>query len=210
MQQAKLGLSEEESRLVSDPGLILAKNAIIAKVYDLFGELAEMQQSLALPEEARLAIPKISRGENYHGLPYVMLDYPRLFTAGHVLAIRTHFWWGHFFSVTLHLKGSYRERYAGRCLDALASLGADGYMLACTNDEWEHRVSEPWYLPLAGMSMGDFRQHMDRMPFLKIGKPMSLDGEGLEIAYRSLAGLLSWPSAGIGPGPNSLIGVGGH
>lgn len=191
MQQAKLGLSEEERRLVTDPGLILTKNAIIAKVYDLFGGLAARQQSLPLPEDARIAMPKISRGENYHGLPYVMLDYPRLFTSEHVLAIRTHFWWGHYFSVTLHLKGRYREKYAGRCLDAFMELSGNGYMLACTDDEWEHRVSEPWYLPLARMSPEVFREHMDRLPFLKIARTMPLDGEGLDSTYRSLASLIA-------------------
>jgi hypothetical protein len=28
-----------------------------------------------------------------------------------VFAIRTMFWWGNFFSVTLHMKGNYREHF---------------------------------------------------------------------------------------------------
>jgi hypothetical protein len=191
MQQAKLGLSEEERRLVSDPGLILTKNAIIAKVYDLFGELAGMQQSLPFPEEVRVAMPKISRGENYHGLPYVVLDFPRLFTADHVLAIRTHFWWGHYFSVTLHLKGMYRERYAGRCLDAYAELSEQGYLMASTGDEWEHRVSEPWYRPVASMDRRAFGQALHLQPFLKIGKTLPLDGDGLYHPFRFFATLIA-------------------
>src|SRR6187549_876336 len=107
MQKVKLVLSEEELRIVSDPGIILTKNAIITKVYDLFGILAGEQIQFQYPGEAGAIPPKISRGENYKGLPYVVLDYPRLFTSEHVFAIRTHFWWGNYFSVTLHLKGQF-------------------------------------------------------------------------------------------------------
>jgi hypothetical protein len=190
MQNAKLGLSEEEHRLVSDAGVILTKNAIIAKVYDLFGELAQAQVDAALPEEARTAPPKISKGEHYKGLPYVMLDYPRLFSNLHVLAIRTQFWWGNYFSVTLHLKGLYRERYMGRCVAAHAELAGDGYLLALGEDEWEHEMREPWYRPIASLSPQAFAAAMDSMPFLKIGKTHGMEGDGLLESYQVLSGLL--------------------
>ena len=67
------------------------------------------------------ASAKISKGENM-GLPWVMLDYPRLFGQEDVLAIRTMFWWGHCFSVTLHLKG----RYYGAYLPLLRERGGIG------------------------------------------------------------------------------------
>ena len=50
--------------------------------------------------------PKIAKGENYLQLPYVLLDYPRCFDKENIFAIRTMFWWGNFFSITLHLSGS--------------------------------------------------------------------------------------------------------
>ena len=55
--------------------------------------------------------PKISKGEKYKGLPWVMLDYPRIFGKEDIMAIGTRFWWGHYFSVTLHLKGGYLRTY---------------------------------------------------------------------------------------------------
>src|SRR5450755_2986522 len=128
-------LSAEELALVADAGWIMTKNAIIAKVLVLFGELsgnlqeqwkaAGWEQHLAgkeagmamkdtgmLMREAGMPIkeiletpPRISKGENYKGLPWVVLDYPRAFGRLDVLAVRTLFWWGNYFSVTLHLKG---------------------------------------------------------------------------------------------------------
>ena len=65
-----------------------------------------------LPAEVAEISPKISKGENYNGLPYVMFDYPRFFTKENVFAVRTFFWWANYFSVTLHLKGEYKEMFA--------------------------------------------------------------------------------------------------
>src|SRR5882762_9510184 len=115
MDAAKVQLSKEERTLVMDPGWILTKNSIMGKVGALFAELSgRMQASYQLPTDGlplNWATPKISRGENYKGLPWVVLDYPRAFGREDVLAIRTLFWWGHYFSVTLHLKGKYKELF---------------------------------------------------------------------------------------------------
>ena len=104
---ANVRLSVEELRLVTDPAWILTKNSIIRKVVEMFGELSGEWRGLV----TAVTEPKISKGEQHKGLPWVMLDYPRLFGKEDVLAIRTMFWWGHCFSVTLHLKGKYLRLY---------------------------------------------------------------------------------------------------
>ena len=49
MDDAKIGLSEEELTLATDPRVILTKNAVIDKVYQLFGRLSvEMQERIRL------------------------------------------------------------------------------------------------------------------------------------------------------------------
>ena len=112
---ANVKLSPRELDIVCNADLILTKNNIIAKVYDLFGSLSEYNVSTAdqfLTEEIKNISPKISKGENYEGLPWVMLDYPRYFTANDVFAIRTYFWWGNFFSITLHVKGKFQQQFS--------------------------------------------------------------------------------------------------
>jgi hypothetical protein len=144
MNAANLQLSAEEKRLVSDPGVILTKNSIIKKVVGLFAELSEAYRTLG----EKYGSPKISKGENYRGLPYVMLDYPRLFGREEVLAIRTFFWWGHGFSVTLHLKGSYRERYLPVLQQRRAELAAAGFHVGVSEEEWRHEHSDENYRPI--------------------------------------------------------------
>src|SRR5262245_51174126 len=114
MNRAKIQLSADELSLVQNAAWLLTKNNIIDKVFELFGEVAtgagELLKEAAdwLPKETFVQSPKISKGEKYLGLPYVMLDYPRMFSREDVFAIRTFFWWGNFFSVTLHIKGKYK------------------------------------------------------------------------------------------------------
>ncbi len=143
---AKITLSALERKLISDPEWILAKNEVIRKVSFLFGELSERFTSNPLtnklPEEVRKIPPKISKGEQYKGLPYLMLDYPRLFEKENVFAIRTFFWWGHFFSSTLHLKGRYSSMYVSEIVKMIESETGIDWMINCSEEEWIHDLGE--------------------------------------------------------------------
>ena len=85
MSNAKVRLSSKEQELVMNADWILTKNAVIQKLYTFYGQLSEQYQMLIQQcpplanEEACSVAPKISKGENYEGLPWVMLDYPRYF-----------------------------------------------------------------------------------------------------------------------------------
>ncbi len=137
--------------MVTNAELILTKNRIIQKVMQLFGEVsAAAQSSLAngllnnLPEVEAIG-PKISKGEQYQELPWVMLDYPRLFSNQHVLAIRCFFWWGHDLSMVLHLKGDYLEKYRAT-LQACA--WAEGTLFDMGQDEWNNDLTHPDFQPI--------------------------------------------------------------
>jgi hypothetical protein len=202
MQNAKLGLSAEERRLVLDPGIILTKNRIIDKVYSLFGVMADELRALPWPEGTELASPKIARGENYRGLPFVMLDFPRLFSNQHVMAVRTHFWWGNYISVVLHLKGQYQERYIGQVGDAGWRL--QHYWVASSDDEWEHAMVEPFWKPIKSIDADAFREHIGTHSFLKIGRKFPLEtedmGKSLIDTYTMLSDLLQPATSNLQPG----------
>jgi hypothetical protein len=156
---ANVRLSTEEMRLVTDPAWILTKNSVIAKAVDLFGELSGEWREM-LPWDSN---PKISRGEQYKGFPWVILDYPRIFGKEDVLAVRTLFWWGHCFSVTLHLKGSYLRKYLNVIRAGQGVLEAAGFRPGTSEDEWEHE-----HQPGAWATIGD-------RPWVKISVNIGLD-----------------------------------
>ncbi|WP_431213641.1 hypothetical protein ACQ86N_01635 [Puia sp. P3] len=165
MESANLQLSPEEMRLVAEPGWILTKNSIIRKTVGLFAALSEDYKGLLQSP----VFPKISKGENYQGLPYVMLDYPRLFGREDVLAVRTFFWWGHAFSVTLHLKGEYLARYRPLLGRHRAVLAEAGFHVGVSDDEWRHEHVPENYRPI--VSADD----LERGPFLKLSAACGLD-----------------------------------
>ena len=174
----KIHLSERELKLVTDSEWILTKHVIIQKIYDLFGALLEDMKL----ENANLPIlnnsilknnGKISKGENYLGLPYIILDYPNYFTKENIYAIRTMFWWGNFFSSTLHVKGIFKNQISNSPDKFFSFLKSNDYSICINNNEWEHHSNENNYLRSEDLN----KEKLDRIlqkDFIKISKPLPL------------------------------------
>lgn len=181
MRSTKISLSQEEIRFVSDASLILTKNAIIEKTKSLLNGLQDKQEMMltAQPEFEFPVIagsePKISRGENYMGLPYLVLDYPRIFEKEHTAAIRTMFWWGNFFSITLHLSGKYKNGYENDILNAYEDLKHAGFYCCVNESEWEHHFQPGNYQSLKRMTYNTFEKFIQEKPFLKIAYKFPLE-----------------------------------
>lgn len=156
MNSAKIHLSTDELMLVKYGEWILTKNVIIQKVYTLFGILAEqLREQISknnLLRKGESISAKISKGDNYNGLPYVMMDCPRLFGREDVFSIRTFFWWGNYFSVTLHLKGQFQKIFAESIRKHIDLLAQNEFFLCVDGDEWEHDLRSANYFLLRKMS----------------------------------------------------------
>jgi hypothetical protein len=115
MDRVKLQFSKEESVLLTDPAFILTKNRILARISELMGAISDEEVKIAdllreqLPPELFQFPPKLSRGEQYQQLPWLMLDFPRVFQEPDQLAIRQFFWWGKLFSSALLVSGRHKE-----------------------------------------------------------------------------------------------------
>lgn len=140
---AKIHLSELETELVNNTEWLFSKQKITEKLYYLFGEMHTSYRRIVeinqadLPPAFQKPGGKISRGENYDGLPYLMLDYPAMFSKENIFAIRTMFWWGNFFSITLHLSGKYFENK--KDLTGWLSFFREKNFSVCVNEgAWEH------------------------------------------------------------------------
>ncbi|MBX2922389.1 MAG: hypothetical protein KF746_09380 [Chitinophagaceae bacterium] len=174
MNDAKIQLSEEELHLALNAGWILTKNRIVEKICRYFGDLANCYRQYSGDVFSFLPVmqsPKIAKGEHYNGLPYVMLDYPRHFTQTDILAVRTMFWWGNDMSITLHLKGKYKEKFALAVTEALAGGGNDWYFQA-HDDEWLHHFSNATHIPLNETNRQLVSDH--GMPFVKLSSFLPL------------------------------------
>ena len=101
----KVMLSAGELAMANDKDFILTKQAVISKAAALFNEqipVISLNFREVVSTEGTLisAVPKISKGENYNGFPYVIMDYPATFSKENIFALRTMFWWGNFISIT--------------------------------------------------------------------------------------------------------------
>ncbi len=180
MDKAKIRLSPAEAELVSNPSWILTKNAILNKVRWMLEDLQAKQQEFIvsnptyLPAPVRSTTPKISRGENYRGLPYLILDHPRHFHPAGIFAIRTMFWWGNFFSITLHLSGEYKAALEDRINELYPQL-RETFFICINENEWEHHFDKENYKPLAETTEAGFREITDSREFLKLSRRIPLE-----------------------------------
>lgn len=176
MSTAKVTLSPKELELVNNSDWILTKNAIIAKVYDLFGQLSEaykceLQKHSSLGKLGiDLNSAKIAKGEQYEGLPWVMLDHPRHFTTSETFAVRSFFWWGNYCSITLQLSGRFAEIFGGEIEKYFRSRPPGGWFYCINEDAWLHHFRGDNYEEILPGGPPVLRGR----PFIKLAKKIPL------------------------------------
>lgn len=175
---ANIKLSVAEYELAGNKEILFLKNRIIEKVKIFFGELCtdyrneiqQCQSNLAIP--VSLDFQKISRGENHEGLPYVVLDFPGIFSNENIFAVRSLFWWGNFCSITLHLKGDYKSAFMQKILESIQSAE---WLICMSGNEWTHSLEKDHYELLRNCKKNDenFQTNLQKS-FFKISKKIDL------------------------------------
>lgn len=195
---AKIALSEQELHLLHNKEWILTKRSLMQKADTLLGMAIPGLHALVkahhwLPQEVSTSNAKIHRGENYQGLPYVLLDYPAFFNKTGCMAVRSMFWWGHFFSVTLHLSGIYKTRFEA-VLQQNTHLMQQGNMAICTGpSEWEHHFGADNYTYTTALALQQLQHTINGKNFVKIALKTDLGewNQMPDIIVRQTTGLLA-------------------
>lgn len=178
MSKTKIVLSAKELDMVNDSEWILRKQAIIQQVYVLLESVIEDVDTLLLPpwqsiSDQQSLSPRIFKGENYLGLPYVTLDHPRFFESENTLTIRTMFWWGNFMSVTVHAGGMYKEKVLNKIAGLTASL-RDGLYICIHESQWHHHFQTDNYVLLKDISVEQMGEIKTQRNFIKLAYKLSL------------------------------------
>jgi hypothetical protein len=176
-KEAKIHLSGLESELVSNTQWIFTKQNIIKKVqlvlgylHEHFGQVVQEEKEF-LPEVLQKPGGKITKGENYKGLPYLILDYPALYSKEDIFAVRTMFWWGNFFSISLHISGKYwRSQNIHRYL---YHLKGKNFFICVNENEWEHHFEPDNYYAIDELSQSQINTLRGK-DFFKIAKKIEL------------------------------------
>jgi len=180
MNAAKIRLSQTEMELLMNADWILTKNSILLKTIQLLAAIQQQQQqylqqyAVVLSATIIQSTPKISKGENYKGLPYQVLDYPRVFAGKDIFTIRTMFWWGNFFSVTLHCSGAYQKLFAPKIIAGYDQLARHNFFSCVNADQWEHHFEETNYQSIAGIDKTGWEERISQQDFFKISGRVDL------------------------------------
>lgn len=176
MEVSKIHLSSAEMELMQNAEIILTKNRILEKMKALLEEVQEKQihfvENNNLAKEIFKVSPKISKGENYLGLPYLILDHPRFSSKNNFFFIRTMFWWGNFFSCTLHVAQNSKEQFKNQIKNSYPQL--QNFYVSIGKDQWVHHLEESDYRKIDSMTKQQFDERCNNFNHLKIASRHSL------------------------------------
>ena len=174
MQHTKIAITKEEYDVMTNSDFLLKKVQVIQKIKFLLLQLQEELTVSAgkfqLPVEVLKLHGKISSGENYSGLPYLILDYPRYFDKENVFAFRSMFWWGNYFLFTLHLQGEFFNRCKENLFNNLKKNQSKNFYINTSGDVWKHHIGDDNLIPL---KEADF--NFEKTDFIKIAKRLELE-----------------------------------
>ncbi len=177
-EAAKIQLSTREMELVTNTEWIFTKQLILEKVYNLLGGLHHNFKTIVRKEKSSLPVAwqkpggKISKGENYKGLPYAILDYPAIFSKENIFAVRTMFWWGNFFSIALHLSGE-SFKHIKNFNEGIQFLEQKDFFISLNENEWEHHFQPTNFIKITALNEREILKLANKS-FLKVAKKTEL------------------------------------
>ncbi len=196
MPQSKLVLSKKEIQLLNDKSIWKTRQTLSHKLSEV---LADIESEAKKKYEQRFTAwsgmyswqSKISRGENYEGCPYLILDAPNSFSKDEILAVRSMIWYGHYASCFLLMSGAAFQKFLSTDFNKKLLQYKSEMYICIHNTPWNHQFIKDNMLPLS-----DFDKSMSDLPFLKLGLKKEIsDIDGLHpfliSAYGIYFGLIS-------------------
>jgi hypothetical protein len=168
----KIRFEHKELKALHETEIFRIKYSVLDKVAHLLGSSSEELKKVIglykIPVEAEERRAKIFRGENYRHLPYVVMDYPAVFGKEDVFAYRTMFWWGNFFSFTLHLGGVFLEKYNEHLKQHLTDLKGHGIYFCVNTTPWQYHYEPDNYILLDKVGKEEFGKQISAYNFIKL------------------------------------------
>ncbi len=160
--------------ILKNQDFLLTKKKISEKVVAVLAETEAglktviSKTKFEFPEGTFLKSGKISKGEQYQGLPYWILDFPRKFDEGKTFSFRFMVWWGNELSFSFQLGKEYATKLN------IQAFPSD-YFFCVNNTPWEYHFEENNYVPILSLSPQAVTNQLSNHNFLKIAKKSPLD-----------------------------------
>jgi hypothetical protein len=209
MQNNGIIFSSYEQQIMQDTEFLRTKWEVMEKVSILLSKLQRMTDLSRLHRPKFVSRqtglefqgPKISRGENYNGLPYMVLDHPRYFSQESVFTFRCMFLWGQCWSFTLHLQGTVLEQV--KAMEASTFELETPVYVSSGESAWEYHYGEDNYRLFAPKSGTAIKEFIAERPFVKFSEKIPLSTHPDDViqygfeAYERMMRILQKNSMGI-------------
>ncbi len=177
-------LTAKELHCLTDTDFLLTKAVIHQKANQLLAatqlQLKEyiLNKSPAFPEKVLIRGGKISRGENYHELPYYVLDYPRLLSQDDIFSLRTMVWWGHELSISWHLAGLSLTHFRTKLAAQWTIIKQLDWHICVGDDPWQYHRHPSYYRLASEFTFGetDWKKWLEQRSFCKFAVFFPLSG----------------------------------
>lgn len=141
-QKSAIILNNEELDLLTNPWFPLLKKQALGKVREQMRLMGDAMM-LRYPGHSY----KISAGENYRDMPYLVLDAPKISGPEFPFLFRTLFWWGRGVSYQIIIR---RDCW----IEPATTLLPDGIFLLTGDDLWENDWMGMDYVQWDGVAPG--------------------------------------------------------
>lgn len=166
--------SLQELDMAAEPTWMLMKQNIMHKVKLQMEETADKlkthlnQKHSLFPEELDFNNAKISRGENYKGLPYHVLDFPAYYHKDDIFAFRIIFIWGYPISFCFQIHGSFLQTFHKQIVRNISQLASKQFYFCINENPWEHFNKEDNYCMLNQLKNDQVTQQISIHKFVKL------------------------------------------
>ncbi|MES2559608.1 MAG: hypothetical protein V4590_07710 [Bacteroidota bacterium] len=171
MRKSTIKLTKHELDVASDTIYPQTKQSVMLKLQQLFTACGQkLNQNLAYQELTASRQFKITKGEQYKGMPYMVLDTPQIKGPQVNFVLRTMFWWGHYITCNLIIRTdnlSAHQEYKGiRKLRKTYLLNG--------SDLWEQDLDSPAFTKCSALSEDEIKSVVQSHTYLKLSRKIAL------------------------------------
>jgi hypothetical protein len=191
MQKSTNKLTKHELDFASTVEYPLIKQNVVHKVGLLMDDTGQKLNRLFRENHLiDLAQHKITRGERYKEMPYVVMDFPQIKGPDFNIVLRTMFWWGHYFTCNLIIKTSLLdlEKTAKNIRKLKKTKILTGSNL------WEQELETDDYKKVSDLSKKEILRLLEDSEYLKLSGKISLR-EYSSLSYKAGGIYLNWTDA---------------
>ena len=170
MQKSAIKLTNHQLKLVSDPAYPLTKIEVMERLTTLLhacaAQLRENKLTIGNTQLFECEY-KISKGENYKGLPYLVLDYPKITSKKFPVLLRTMFWWGKYFSLNIFLHDNLKVQIRDHSFN---NANFSDLKLLVSSNIWEQDLAKEDYMQFSKDAM-----LLKESDYLKMSKAIPIE-----------------------------------